>query len=70
MAVSKMDEILEYLKKRQQPHAPNVGEIAGAIGMSVESTLHMLTVLQNRGYISWLPGKADGGGQAKRINRI
>jgi DNA-binding IclR family transcriptional regulator len=51
MANNKMEEILEYLGKRTETAAPTVGEVAEAIGMGVESTRHMLIVLQERGYI-------------------
>ena len=55
MADNKMEEILEYLRNRKVQYAPTVREIASAIGMSIEPTHHMLTVLKDRGYITWEP---------------
>lgn len=50
--MNKMEDILNYLKSREQQE-PSVGEIAAAISMSLDTTQHMLTVLQERGYIAW-----------------
>lgn len=58
MANSKMDDILEYLKTREEQHPPSVREIAGVINMSVDVTFHMLSVLRDRGYITWDPKMA------------
>lgn len=55
MANNKMDDILEYLKARKEIYPPSVSEIAGVIDMSVDITCHMLTVLRDRGYITWDP---------------
>jgi DNA-binding IclR family transcriptional regulator len=55
MADNKMESILKYLSNRTEQYAPTVREIASAIGMSVEPTHHMLTVLRDRGYITWEP---------------
>lgn len=58
MANTKMDDILEYLKTRKEAYPPSVREIAGVIDMSVDVTYHMLTVLRDRGYITWDPKMA------------
>jgi SOS-response transcriptional repressor LexA len=55
MAAHKLEAILYYLKNRTEPYSPTVREIASAIGMSVEPIHHMLTVLRDRGYITWEP---------------
>ncbi|MDF2501188.1 MAG: LexA binding domain [Anaerosporomusa subterranea] len=55
MPDNKMKAILEYLSNRTEQYTPTVCEIASAIGVSVESTHHMLTVLRDRGYITWDP---------------
>jgi len=55
MANNKMDEITEYLRIRGQQYPPFVREVAEAIGMSAQPTHHMLTVLKDRGYITWEP---------------
>jgi DNA-binding MarR family transcriptional regulator len=53
--MNKMEAILEYLKNCNEQYSPTVREIASVIGMSVEPTHHMLTVLRDRGYITWEP---------------
>jgi DNA-binding IclR family transcriptional regulator len=58
MAKNKMEEILEYLRTRTETSAPTVREVAQAIGMSVDTTRHMLIVLKDRGYITWEPGNS------------
>lgn len=55
-SMNKMEDLLHYLNTHEQPYSPSVGEIAGAIGVSVQTTYHMLTVLKERGYIAWEPG--------------
>ena len=55
MAKNKMEEIIDYLKTREQQYSPSVREIANMIGMSLVATHHMLTVLKERGYITWEP---------------
>jgi len=55
MSSNKMEEIIEYLKNREQLSSPSIEEIAEAIGMSINTTYHMLTVLEERGYITWEP---------------
>ena len=57
MANNKMEEIIDYLKAREYQYSPSVHEIAGIIGMSVDATHHMLTVLRDRGYITWEPNQ-------------
>lgn len=58
MADNKLQSIIDYLSNRTEQYAPTVREIASAIGMSVEPTHHMLTVLRDRGYITWEPKTA------------
>lgn len=55
--MNKLESILDYLRTREPQDPPSVGLIADAIGMSVESTHHMLTVLCDKGYIAWEPEK-------------
>lgn len=55
--MNKLESILDYLRTIEPQEPPSPLAIANAIGMSVESTQHMLTVLRDKGYIAWEPEK-------------
>lgn len=57
MTTNKIDAILEYIRNQDAEHVPSVREIADVIEVSVQTARHMLTVLKDRGYITWEPRK-------------